>query len=336
MAQDEVFETSSAAFPSAIFGACPAIAPTWPPPVTTIVSVIAGIRRGATVTSTLEGSPMPVPTHFASVTTTRSQAVPPLLTAAPCTEIRLAYIYDSENNPIIFPEVGCGYGRQECCAYGFNEGVLLDQCPGNYTTQVSGTYSACCPMLGNYTLFNSAIGGQTPCASSVTGTVFVAASPLTDINDRENMDNVFAYSIPISGHAKHTVNHAAIAVPIVFGFVILLILVGAIVLRYRRKRAERSHIPISRPADQPVSKQVSPPPRAAIVARKAFDAGEREVEGPPQYLAELPGGPHHPLFDPVLRKGENMSHGSEELRSPTVSSCTAPPLRLQGKDMQYM
>lgn len=100
----------------------------------------------AIVTSTLNQTFVPVPTNFASVTTTLSGTPGPLLTASKCTTPYFASIRDSAGNPLLYPQIGCSYWYPGCCPFGWEEGNVLDHCAGNYTTQVLGTHSACCPV----------------------------------------------------------------------------------------------------------------------------------------------------------------------------------------------
>ena len=98
----------------------------------------------ATITSILNQTLVPVPTDFQSVTTTLNVVASPLPSS--CFTPYFASIVDPAGNIVVYAQFGCSYWNQDCCPYGWNEGVVLDECIGNYTTQVLGTHSACCPM----------------------------------------------------------------------------------------------------------------------------------------------------------------------------------------------
>lgn len=85
-----------------------------------------------------------IPTKWASISTTLKNLGEPLLTST-CGDFYFAELEDTAKNRLRYVQFGCSNERPGCCPYGFGEGVALDRCMDDYTMQVLGTYSACCP-----------------------------------------------------------------------------------------------------------------------------------------------------------------------------------------------
>lgn len=118
----------------------------------------SGSIVGRAVTITLNGTTLSVPVPHTAVTTTISGPQGPLLTGSKCTEPHFAKLEDTAGNVVMYPEIGCSYENQNCCSFGWNESVVLDECAADYTTQYLGTHSACCPK--SVTLFLSSKGAH--------------------------------------------------------------------------------------------------------------------------------------------------------------------------------
>ena len=58
-----------------------------------------------------------------------------------------AVVTDGIGEVIQFVQIGCSAERQSCCPYLFQEDVVLNRCPLDYTAQQLGSYRACCPSL---------------------------------------------------------------------------------------------------------------------------------------------------------------------------------------------
>jgi hypothetical protein len=107
-----------------------------PPTVATDTSQIS------TITYTIQGAIAPVPTNYVSMSTRGTETLheASLLTGS-CTSTRFAIVTDEFGNHIMYPQIGCSYIDQNCCAFPFDENPYLNECPEGY----AATSTWCCP-----------------------------------------------------------------------------------------------------------------------------------------------------------------------------------------------
>lgn len=94
----------------------------------------------STITVTIDEPYVSIPTRWASISTTLSNLGASLLTST-CTDIYFAELEDTAGNRLRYVQFGCSNERPDCCPYGFGEGVALERCVDDYTTQVLGTHT---------------------------------------------------------------------------------------------------------------------------------------------------------------------------------------------------
>ena len=177
-----------------------------------------------------------------------------------------------------------------------------------------------------FTLFSSAIG-ITPCASKLTGTVYMPDITPTERNININTHVLFAYSLPLATRRAHS--PVRIVVPIMV-VILLLVAIGAALLIWKKKQragVESSTLALKPPAPARPSSIDGPDQSSPLTTRNLSPvpasseppALEASLATPPAYVdtrpkaVELPGGNHHPAFDPELSSPDFTSHSYESI-----------------------